>query len=252
MPAAKLSNEERMKVLDLRQAITRYNDTIASLKRDVGRDSQRPGEDRVDRSYLLDQVPDLEQKRSKAQAALDKLLSKMEEPEPTPEILPVSEAEQRLADARRRLSQSSEELAALASEIDDLGDAHHQAVLAQAKNAGDLFRQLKTARERRSELSETLAILRSELPNLEAAVERAKGARSERERQHWAWVASQLPLGSKERWCAQIKSDSRPGRSVPWDDRNGARPVGHARVAINQQLDEQFPFTDPMEASDEA
>jgi hypothetical protein len=80
---------------------------------------------------------------------------------------------------------------------------------------------------------------------VEADLERAKAARSEREREHWSAVSSKLPPGVA-RWAALVAAKARPGSVVDWPLGwgRGRKPMPSERVAAMGRLREQYPFED--------
>jgi hypothetical protein len=107
------------------------------------------------------------------------------------------------------------------------------------------FSELESARLAEAELVSRSKIIRDAITGSEFDLERAKTARGERERQHWAKISTKL--SGIERWCCLIRAHARPGVIVDWNPAWGNKPTPDERVACMERLAQKYPFKDEGE-----
>ena len=186
-------------------------------------------------SYMRHQLPGIDARRRELQTELEALQAESSPKKVPPEpALSVGETESHLEKLLARIDSADRELIDVRSKLPGLRAAYEAAVIGDADMSAP-FSELEAARHLEAELVSSLKILRDAIPGVEADLERVKVARAERERLHWAAVASEVPAGI-ERWCCLIRAHGRPGvrrpvlrRPVPLHPLRAARLVAAGR-----------------------
>jgi hypothetical protein len=230
----------RQRVFNIRQDLDRLAGEKRSIEFTV---AASPESD-----YLLNQLPGIDALCHELETELDILEAEAKPKSVPPEpALSVAETEQHLAQLLARIDASDHELMVVRHRLPGLRTAYEHVVIHGDADVNEAFSELETARHLEAELVSSSTILRSAIPAVKTDLERAKAARSEREREHWAGIAGELT--GIERWCCLIRAHGRPGVIVDWDPTWGNRPTAEQRVATMAMLAQKYPFRDASDGN---
>lgn len=241
-----LDAAQREKRFELRQKLRTLEGNIESIKYTVGAYPEA--------AHMLAQITDLERSRSKLLAQISKIdTAAQHEPAPEqPGALSVEAAEAELSDLRERMASAESEYQRLSSEIASLERQYHAVAVGNSDGNSDAidatYQALRRARDQQAEIGERIAALGAAIPAAERALKRAGDARAEREREHWARVATKVE--GIQRWCALIRARGGVGNLLNWEDFVGRRPTPSERLGCMAELAERYPFTDSEPTSE--
>jgi hypothetical protein len=227
----------RSRVFSIRQELAQLADVEKQARRAL---VAEPGQSSI--AYDLRKI---EAQTEQLQAELADLEAQARPaPQSAAEDVPsLEDAEQARDDLVRRLTAAELEHRELASELPDLRQRYAQAVLEETPDVDIRYGELQASSAMQEDLMRRIAILQKAVSDADATAKQASERREEEIRQHWGRVASRLPEGSIERWCAQIRCHARPGVIVSWEERWGPRPTPQQRVDCIHKLAAEYPFT---------